>query len=62
MEELAFSPDGRTLARGSWEGPILLWDFTPVLTQTPPDVNGDDVVDVLDLTLRLYLHFQTFDG
>ena len=53
VRSVAFSPDGNTLASGSWEGTILLWGLTPSGPTHPPqakgDVNGDGVVNILDL-------------
>ena len=54
---LSFSPDGTTLASGSWDGTSILWDMSPYITPiTPPesltgDVNQDGVVNILDLVL-----------
>ncbi|MYE91476.1 T9SS type A sorting domain-containing protein, partial [Candidatus Poribacteria bacterium] len=56
INELSFSADGRVLASGS-SGAILLWDMTPYLdpiTISEPerntaDINGDGIVNVLDL-------------
>ena len=52
---VAFSPDGATLASGSDDGTVLLWEITPSAPTEPPqpkaDVNGDNVVNILDLVL-----------
>ena len=47
---VSFSPDGQTLATGSWNGTVLLWDLMPASTpQLPEDVNSDGVVNIQDL-------------
>ena len=51
VNAVAFSPDGITLASGSSDRTILLWEITPAASQNRSDVNGDGVVNVLDLTL-----------
>ena len=49
VESLAFSTDGSTLASGSADGKVVLWAVT--LAQVIADVNGDGVVNILDLIL-----------
>ena len=48
---LAFSPDGKTLASSHERGIILLWDYESYFNTTihAEDVNNDGVVDVHDL-------------
>ena len=50
ITQLTFSPDSETLASGSWDGTILLWELTSEPAQVPWDVNGDGVVNASDLT------------
>ena len=50
VNTVAFSPDGRTLASGSSDSTILLWEIEPAVSQDPLDVNGDGVINILDLT------------
>ena len=63
VESVVFSADGTMLASGSWDGTVLLWDATlppppeeqppPVVEEVKPveDVNGNGVVNILDLAL-----------
>ena len=51
---VAFSPDGQTIASGSSDGTVLLWEITPTSPESEriaEDVNGDGVVNIIDLTL-----------
>ena len=52
LVDVAYSPNGKTLASVSDDGTVLLWEPMPSeFSQHSVDVNGDGVVNILDLTL-----------
>ena len=54
VNSVSFSPDGETLASGSGDGTVLLWNLAPTApepTRLASDVNGDGVVNIQDLVL-----------
>ena len=65
VETVAFSSDGKALVSGSWDGTVFLWNVPlpppseeppppPVVEEPEPpveDVNGNGVVNILDLAL-----------
>ena len=50
VTSVLFTPDGKFLASGSYDGTMLLWNLAPYrVSQTPdPDFNGDGAVDFAD--------------
>ena len=54
VDSVAFFPDGNTLASGSRDETVRLWDLAltgPESKKIVEDVNGDGVVNIIDLTL-----------
>lgn len=52
VNSVAFSPDGGTLATGSWDSTVLLWQLTDAMPEPekrPEDINGDGIINISDL-------------
>lgn len=51
VKSVAFRPDGQTLASGSSDGTVLLWDLAPTSPEPKKkgDVNADGVVNIQDI-------------
>ncbi len=64
VNSVSFSPDGKTLASGSRDGTVLLWNVSPEVKPQPsatPDFDGDGAVDFTDF-LKFAQHFGTREG
>ena len=54
VSSVSFSPDGNTLASGSPDGTVLLWELAPTVDAYPTwDVNEDGQTNITDLILVL---------
>ena len=54
VTSVSFSPDGNTLASGSWDGTVLLWELAPTVDAYPTwDVNEDGQTNITDLIVVL---------
>ncbi|MYA70466.1 T9SS type A sorting domain-containing protein, partial [Candidatus Poribacteria bacterium] len=56
IDGVAFGPDGNTIATGSKDGTVLVWELNPSTmpdttepTRRKEDVNGDNIVNIQDL-------------
>ena len=51
VHQIRFSPDGSTFATDTWGGTILIWDYHSIINPTRhrADINGDGIVDIIDL-------------